>query len=307
MTDGMVSTGPARHLPQRAWRVEASPETGSLHCTVPSCPGPSSGGAVRTTALAHLATHARSEPLASHLRTCRCRAHGCSWHPRHRGCDGPVRLILVRLERGRVWQLADMCTGCAHALSDAAVVPDQTAIDLEDRNTAHRAPTRSTPRPPAQDGSDPLAAVLRYLAVALPPDVRPAAVLLALLCLLRAAEDGTAQLTEGLMRSWRLAHEADTLLPELVGAHWLRPGPVSLGHLKDLPGGGWSVMVTDLAAGAAGISRRERSRLLDRVSRLLTRPALRAADAATRLADLHQHAGVRSAASRMQRVGTAPD
>ncbi|MFD4791715.1 helix-turn-helix domain-containing protein [Streptomyces sp. NPDC058459] len=67
--------------------------------------------------------HARGDALPAHLRTCHCRTQGCPWHPRHRGCAGPVRLALTRDRGGRVWRLADACGACAAATGDTAVVP----------------------------------------------------------------------------------------------------------------------------------------------------------------------------------------
>ncbi|MGW7521135.1 hypothetical protein ACWGJ2_36695 [Streptomyces sp. NPDC054796] len=66
---------------------------------------------MRRTALTHLADHARRNPLPQHLRTCRCPDNNCAWHPRHRGCDGPILLTLTRHHCS--WRLADLCHACA--------------------------------------------------------------------------------------------------------------------------------------------------------------------------------------------------
>ncbi|MFC7512694.1 hypothetical protein ACFQV4_30635 [Streptomyces thermocarboxydus] len=61
--------------------------------------------------------------MPGHLRTCQCRALGCHWHPRHRGCAGPVLLALTCDRGGCTWRLADACAACAAAMSRTAVVP----------------------------------------------------------------------------------------------------------------------------------------------------------------------------------------
>ncbi len=76
----------------------------------------------------HLALHARSEPLPAHLRTCRCGEHGCRWHPRHRGCSGPIALLLARSAGGRIWRLTDACRACAAATEHAATVPEPRSV-----------------------------------------------------------------------------------------------------------------------------------------------------------------------------------
>ncbi|MDT0382436.1 hypothetical protein RM572_27130 [Streptomyces sp. DSM 42041] len=79
---------------------------------------------IRTSVLAHLADHARSEHLAAYLRICRCAERGCRWHPRHRGCAGPVSLTLTRHGHGRMWRLADTCLACTAATPHTAPVPE---------------------------------------------------------------------------------------------------------------------------------------------------------------------------------------
>ncbi|MGY5121961.1 hypothetical protein ACWC2H_40080, partial [Streptomyces sp. 900105755] len=64
---------------------------GLSQCTArtPACEATSARSAA-------LACHARTDALPGHLRTCQCRAQGCRWHPRHRGCAGPVLLALTQ-------------------------------------------------------------------------------------------------------------------------------------------------------------------------------------------------------------------
>lgn len=82
----------------------------------------------RASALAHLAQHARSTPLPHHLRTCRCREEGCTWHTRHRGCEGGILLALTR--RAATWRLADLCRGCAAATPHTARVEEAASVPL---------------------------------------------------------------------------------------------------------------------------------------------------------------------------------
>ncbi|MCZ4120223.1 hypothetical protein [Streptomyces sp. H39-S7] len=78
--------------------------------------------------LAHLAQHARDNPLAPYLRTCQCGAQNCPWHPRRRGCDGPILLILTRNRAGSIWRLADLCQACATTTVYSATVPELATI-----------------------------------------------------------------------------------------------------------------------------------------------------------------------------------
>ncbi|MFF3948023.1 hypothetical protein ACFYYN_24755 [Streptomyces sp. NPDC001902] len=100
---------------------------------------------VRGAVVAHLVAHVRAAPLASHLRTCQCGQNGCRWHPRHRGCDGLVRLVLVRCAGGQLWRLADTCHACATATPQAAIVPEP-----------HGAPVMG---PAAAGGAEPVSCV----------------------------------------------------------------------------------------------------------------------------------------------------
>ncbi|GAA3814985.1 hypothetical protein [Streptomyces chiangmaiensis] len=96
--------------------------------TCPQCgqipADPQSPAATRAAIVAHLARHARADPCAGYLRTCQCGEGGCRWHARHRGCDGPILLLLTRVDAGRVWRLADTCRACASVTAHAAMVPE---------------------------------------------------------------------------------------------------------------------------------------------------------------------------------------
>ncbi|SNT60173.1 hypothetical protein SAMN05216252_1618 [Actinacidiphila glaucinigra] len=118
----------------RTWTLEVRPSPDGMALICPHCGRlPASAGMVATQAVVvrHLAQHARSEPLPGHLRTCRCGEHGCQWHQRHRGCDGPIALLLTRSACGRIWRLADACRACAAATRHAAAVhePQRATTD----------------------------------------------------------------------------------------------------------------------------------------------------------------------------------
>lgn len=174
----------------------------------------------RSAALTHLARHARADALPGHLRTCQCRTRGCRWHPRHRGCAGPVLLALTCDRSGRPWRLADACAACAAAMSRTAVVPPTLL------GTGHTQPTASTSRPartapafgPAEQQR--VREMLTYLATALPRFSSPAARLLALQCALRADHHGQIRLPHGFLRGMRLHGRAELWL-ELEHAGWL--------------------------------------------------------------------------------------
>jgi hypothetical protein len=122
-----MGPGSIPHLIRRTWHVQIRPEPHGSVVTCQQCgpvqPG-SVGHSVRTTALAHLAQHAQADALPAHLRTCQCAPHGCHWHPRHRGCDGPLILALTRGPARRTWRLADMCHGCAATCLHTAAVTE---------------------------------------------------------------------------------------------------------------------------------------------------------------------------------------
>ncbi|MGW1543253.1 hypothetical protein ACWCPM_23950 [Streptomyces sp. NPDC002309] len=205
---------------RRIWTVELHPRAGGptlvcAQCTAhaPACETSSA----RSAALAHLACHARTDVLPRHLRTCQCRAQDCRWHPRHRGCAGPVLLALTQSRGGRAWRLADTCAACAAATSHTAVVPD-TQLGSP-RSPAPPAPARG----PHRLGSEERLRVretLTYLAAALPQFTSPAARLLAVQCALRADARGRARLRAGLLRGMRL-HGRSEVWEELAHGAWL--------------------------------------------------------------------------------------
>lgn len=208
---------------RRIWTVELRSRAGGPrlvcpHCTVHS--PPLQAASARSAVLAHLARHAHADALPAHLRTCQCRAQGCSWHLRHRGCAGPVLLTLTRDRSGRTWRLSDTCAACAAATSHTAVVP-ATLLAPQRSGCASR-----RPKPlggPAERTR--VREMLTYLAAALPSISSPAARLLALQCALRADPRGTASLPTGLLRGMRL-HRRGEVWRELARDGWLEPpGP----------------------------------------------------------------------------------
>jgi hypothetical protein len=208
---------------QRTWTVELRPQPGGPALACPRCTPhhPVQAASARSAALTHLARHARADTLPGHLRTCQCRARGCHWHPRHRGCAGPVLLALTRDLSGRTWRLADACAACAAAMSHTAIVPPTLLSPARIRSSADGPqPERRVPAygPPEQQR---VREMLTYLAVALPRFSSPAARLLALQCALRADGRGRVRLPSGLLRSMRLHGRAE-LWSELEHAGWLR-------------------------------------------------------------------------------------
>lgn len=204
---------------RRIWTVELRSRAGgpSLvcpHCTVHATP--LTAASARSAALAHLACHARTDALPGYLRTCQCRARGCSWHPRHRGCAGPVLLALTRDRSGRTWRLADACAACAAATSHTAVVP---ATLLAPRRPGCSGRRPAPPGGPAERTR--VREMLTYLAAALPQFTSPATRLLALQCALRADTRGHVRLPGGLLRGMRLRGRTE-LWEELEQAGWLR-------------------------------------------------------------------------------------
>ncbi len=203
---------------RRIWTVELRPQTGGPTLLCPHCIVPAHAlhaPSARSAALAHLARHARTETLPPHLRICQCREHGCSWHPRHRGCAGPVLLALTRDRSGRAWRLADTCAACAAATSHTAVVPDTLCGPHQTRKPArpHRHEMDDEHRTRVRE-------MLTYLASALPCVTSPAARMLALQCALRASRHGSARLPGGLLRGMRL-HRRMEVWQELAHGGWL--------------------------------------------------------------------------------------
>jgi hypothetical protein len=210
---------------RRIWTVELRPQAGGPTLVCPSCTAhtsPLAASSARSAALAHLACHARADVLPVYLRSCQCRAQGCAWHPRHRGCDGPVRLALTRDRGGRTWRLADACTACAGATSHTAVVPDTLlGSALPQSSAGPPKPARAGLRP-GPDEQVRVREMLTYLGAALPRFTSPAARLLGLQCALRADTRGHVRLPAGLLRGMRLRGHRD-LWQELAHAGWLEP------------------------------------------------------------------------------------
>jgi hypothetical protein len=209
----------------RAWTVELRPHPSGLVLVCRHCPHgttPITATSARSAALAHLARHARGDLRPPHLRICQCHERGCRWHPRHRGCAGPIRLLLACEHGGRLWRLADACSACAAATTQAAVVPD-TALT----RTPQQPPTtrrRGRRRPKGPDERVRLREMLNYLATALPEDTSAAAHLLALQCALRMNTRMQVHLPKGVLRSLRL-NTTSGPWHELEHARWLRPTP----------------------------------------------------------------------------------
>lgn len=208
---------------RRIWTVELRPRPGGpalvcVRCTAQTLP--LQGASARSAALAHLACHARSDAVPAYLRICQCRAQGCLWHPRHRGCAGPVRLALTRDHGGRLWRLADACAACAAATGNTAVVPDTLQSSPHSAACPPTA-TRRAHRPEADEGVR-VREMLTYLSTALPRFTSAAARLLALQCALRADTQGLVRLPAGLLRSMRLRGRTE-IWEELAYGLWLQP------------------------------------------------------------------------------------
>ncbi|AQS65579.1 hypothetical protein B1H29_36900 [Streptomyces pactum] len=220
---------------RRVWTVELRPRAGGPRLFCIQCKAhthPVDVSSARSAALTHLASHARAEALPGHLRTCQCRALGCTWHSRSRGCGGLVLLALTRQAGGRSWRLADACAACAAATSETAVVPD-TLLGARRPKPAggilRRAHHGLSPGP---DERARVREMLTYLSATLPQFTSPAARLLALQCALRSDTRGHVTVADGLLRSMRLRGRRELWL-ELAQAGWLettspRPGSVAV-------------------------------------------------------------------------------
>ncbi|MGW0424855.1 hypothetical protein [Streptomyces sp. NPDC003015] len=224
---------------RRIWTVQLRSRAGTPRLVCTRCTphaAPLGTASARSAALAHLACHASTDALPGHLRICQCRERGCSWHPRHRGCAGPVLLALTRDHSGRTWRLADACAACAAAISHTAIVPD-TILGTRRPRPSH-CPPAPTPVKPPSASEEPLRVreMLTYLATALPRFTSPGARLLALQCALRADTHGRLQVPHGLLRAMRLRRHTE-LWQELAQAHWL--------HLPDLKSAPVQVQLRD--------------------------------------------------------------
>lgn len=258
----------------RTWTVELRPQQPRgtlLVCAQCSEPKTLQGGAVRSEALAHLARHARYSLLPEHLRTCQCHECGCRWHPRHRGCSGPLLLVLSRELGGRLWRLADVCAACTAAMKDASVVPT-TAL------TGNRIPlpTAGRRRPPAPTSGQERGLVrdmLSYLASSLSSPVGAEGRLLALQCALRSGRLGDVSIPAGLTRGMGREYAASAW-PQLEAAAWLRRVPCE--------GTAVVAQLTDPLTGMPGL--RARARAADWALRTARGHRLAGLPAGTRLA-----------------------
>jgi len=209
----------------RAWTVELRPHPSGLVLVCQHCPHgttPITATSARSAALAHLARHARGDLRPPHLRICQCHERGCRWHSRHRGCAGPIRLLLACEHGGRLWRLVDACSACAAATAQAAVVPDTALARAPLQPTTGR--RRGIRRPKGPGDRVRVREMLSYLATALPQNTSAAARLLALQCALRMNPRMQVRLPKGVLRSLRL-NAASGPWRELEHARWLRPGP----------------------------------------------------------------------------------
>lgn len=217
----------------RTWTVELRPHPqGPLlicaHCTLET--QTLQGRTARSAALAHLARHARHSLLPQHLRTCQCHERGCRWHPRHRGCDGPLLLVLSREHGGRLWRLADVCLACARAVPDASVIPETTLSSAATASPGVRRRRSGS----GHNGSERILVcdMLSYLATSLPQGLGADARVLALQCALRSTPSGVVLVPSGLMRGMALPRLGPAW-GELVAAGWLRLTRPGAGRLTD--------------------------------------------------------------------------
>lgn len=220
--------------PPRAWTVELRPHFDGLLLACRQCPHAPrrvTAATARHAALTHLARHAHTDLRPPHLRICQCHEHGCRWHPRHRGCTGPVRLLLTREHGGRLWRLTDACAACAAVTTQAAVVPD-TALAAPPQSSP--LPARRRPRHPRGPGERTrVREMLSYLAAALPAGTPAATRLLALQCALRINTRAQVRLPAELLRSLRLAN-APASWRELEQARWLRTTTTATAVIAEL-------------------------------------------------------------------------
>ncbi|WP_078656035.1 hypothetical protein [Streptomyces fulvoviolaceus] len=211
--------------PPRAWTVELRSHPGGLVLACQHCPHgttPITAASARSAALAHLARHARGDLRPPHLRICQCHERGCHWHPRHRGCAGPIRLLLACERGGRLWRLADACSACSAATAQAAVVPDTALARAPLQPSSARRRGRRCPKGPGERVR--VREMLSYLAAALPEGTSVAARLLALQCALRMNTRMQVRLPRGVLCSLCLNTASDSW-HELEQARWLRTAP----------------------------------------------------------------------------------
>ncbi|SOE08997.1 hypothetical protein SAMN06272775_0074 [Streptomyces sp. 2323.1] len=256
---------------QRTWTVELRPQHGGPvlvcpHCPPASRPRPLGTAGVRPAVVSHLASHALHDTLPAHLRTCQCHERGCQWHPRHRGCSGPIALVLTCERGGRLWRLADTCTACARATAHSATVPENTVATPPKLS-------RRQPRRRAMGTEAPVRVreMLSYLAAALPQEVDAAARLLATQCALRSTASGRLWIPAGLLRGMRINQNPHPW-EELEQVGWLIRLPV------DSPSAmrcGVLAQLLDAAVLAQAPGRLDRAQAADGAMRVTSHQALR--------------------------------
>jgi hypothetical protein len=267
---------------RRAWTVELRPGSGGPRLVCQQCDHQGvllAAVSARSAALEHLAGHARRDVLPSYLRTCQCRERGCRWHPRHRGCAGPVRLLLARERGGRLWRLADACTACASVTVQAAVVPETfLRVTVMPADGASRRRKRQ-PKGPGDQVR--VREMLSYLAATLPNHAGAAARLLAVQCALRMSADGQVRLPTGVLRSLRLGRDP---LPwcELEQARCLRRAPAA----SDSADSGVAAQILDSGLFAQHPARPDRRRAADWALRMARGGCSGSGDPTLRLAAL---------------------
>lgn len=263
----------------RAWTVELRSHADGLALVCRHCPHsgitPITAVSARSAALAHLARHVRGDLRPPHLRICQCHERGCRWHPRHRGCAGPIHLLLACERGGRLWRLADACSACAAATAQAAVVPDTllAPAPLQPATARrHRHPKGPGERIRVRE-------MLSYLAAALPAGTSAAARLLALQCALRMNTQMRVRLPKGMMRSLRLSTTEGPWV-ELEHARWLRTAPQSAANEI-------SVELLDATLLGQAPARPDRRQAADWALRAGSSPAARVGGPLPRLASVY--------------------
>ena len=244
------------------------------HC--PHGTTPITAASARSAALTHLARHVRGDLRPPHLRICQCHERGCHWHPRHRGCAGPIRLLLACERGGRLWRLTDACSTCAAATAQAAVVPDTALTRAPQQRATTRQRGRRRPKGPGERIR--VREMLSYLATALPEDTSPDAHLLALQCALRMNTRMQVRLPRGVLRSLRL-NAASGPWHELEHARWLRP---AAGNADEI-----AAELLDVTLLSQAPARPDRRRAADWVLRVGSSPAAGAAEPLPRLAGVY--------------------
>ncbi|MGF6940254.1 hypothetical protein BKA18_000046 [Streptomyces auratus] len=288
---------------RRTWTVELRPQRGGPVMACPDCPTasrplPLGTAAVRPAVVGHLAAHARSAALPTHLRTCQCHARGCHWHPRHRGCSGAILLVLTCERGGRLWRLTDACSACAHATAHSAIVPE-AAFTV---SALPAPPRRSRRREQGPGAAVRIREMLSYLAAALPAEVGAAARLLALQGALRTTASGRLHLPAGLLRSMRLDQQSSPW-QELEQPGWL----IRLAAGTTGAPCGVTAQLLDAAVLTQAPRRQDRAHAADKALRLTSCRALRnlpAADQLTALALVtHLPPGSLRGAIEAERIG----